>query len=524
MHGKPSMVVHKGAGVFEGLPERFKVGRYHSLFAKKEKLPACLEVTAESEDGVIMGVRHRELPMEAVQFHPESMLTLEGDCGLKLMQNVVRIYGRVRPCPASSSRVAGWPGLRQRLRSAARVSRSICTSPADSSAAAPHRFRLRPDDSELIDNCQHVLLACFTNLLDLYRRLGVADRIQFHREFYFVEPGGRVSVLRRGAFPAPLHLSGAFLGLKFLGAADKLAVARGLASIFREHTRRKDLDRITMLDWLKEKRQTPRAIERFWRQVLVSAINEDLDRMAARHGFQVFWLGFLASSKSYEMGLSTVPLTELYGTRNLRNVSVHLRSPVERIDAGRSCHQRRDAHGRLLRLRAALRALAPVAPALALDFGAFEHSPITGIHLWFDRPVLDLPHATLLDRTIQWVFNKSDGRYVQVVVSASRSLLATPRTEVIALAVRELGEFFPRARQARLEKAHVIKEARATFSAAPGVEALRPAARTAIPNLFLAGDWTRTGWPATMEGAVRSGYLAAEAVAEAAGHPEKFVR
>ncbi len=102
MHGKPSIVINHGRGVFEGLPERFKVGRYHSLFAKKEKLPACLEVTAESEDGVIMGVRHRELPMEAVQFHPESMLTLEGDCGLKLMRNVVRIYGRVRPCLASS--------------------------------------------------------------------------------------------------------------------------------------------------------------------------------------------------------------------------------------------------------------------------------------------------------------------------------------------------------------------------------------------------------------------------------------
>jgi anthranilate synthase len=101
MHGKPSVVVHKGIGVFEGLPERFKVGRYHSLFARKEKVPACLEVTAESEDGVIMGVRHRELPLEAVQFHPESMLTLEGDCGLKLMQNVVRIYGRVRPCPSN---------------------------------------------------------------------------------------------------------------------------------------------------------------------------------------------------------------------------------------------------------------------------------------------------------------------------------------------------------------------------------------------------------------------------------------
>jgi anthranilate synthase len=101
MHGKPSVVVHKGVGVFEGLPERFTVGRYHSLFAQKATLPACLEVTAETEDGVIMGVRHRELPMEAVQFHPESMLTLEGDCGLRLMENVVRLYGHVRPCPAS---------------------------------------------------------------------------------------------------------------------------------------------------------------------------------------------------------------------------------------------------------------------------------------------------------------------------------------------------------------------------------------------------------------------------------------
>jgi anthranilate synthase len=100
MHGKPSIVIHSGVGVFEGLPERFKVGRYHSLFARKETFPACLEVTAESDDGVIMGVRHRQLPMEAVQFHPESMLTLEGNCGLRLMENVVRIYGHV--CPASS--------------------------------------------------------------------------------------------------------------------------------------------------------------------------------------------------------------------------------------------------------------------------------------------------------------------------------------------------------------------------------------------------------------------------------------
>ncbi len=151
-------------------------------------------------------------------------------------------------------------------------------------------------------------------------------------------------------------------------------------------------------------------------------------------------------------------------------------------------------------------------PDLNLDVTKFDHSPITGIHLWFDRPITDLPQATLLDRTIQWMFNKSEGRYIQLVVSASRSLETMPRADVIALALRELAEFFPAVREAKLEKSHVVKEIRATFSAAPRLEALRPVSRTAIPNLFLAGDWTRSGWPATMEGAVRSGYLAAEAI------------
>src|SRR5579862_7787412 len=133
--------------------------------------------------------------------------------------------------------------------------------------------------SETIDNCQHVLLRCCVNLLDFYGRLGVRDRIKFSRDFYFIEPGGRVSTLRRGSLPAPLHFSGSFLGLRFLSLADKLAIARAMLAIRREHAARQDLDRISMLEWLWEKRQTPGAIERFWRQVLVSAIHEELDRM-----------------------------------------------------------------------------------------------------------------------------------------------------------------------------------------------------------------------------------------------------
>lgn len=158
-----------------------------------------------------------------------------------------------------------------------------------------------------------------------------------------------------------------------------------------------------------------------------------------------------------------------------------------------------------------------------MEWSRFGHSPITGIHLWFDRPITHLPHATLLDRTIQWMFNKQGGRYLQLVVSASRSLVNASRQEVIDLGVRELADFFPAVREARLEKAQVIKEIRATFSARPGLESVRPLAVTVLANLFLAGDWTRSGWPATMEGAVRSGYLAAEAVCAAAGRPTRFL-
>jgi len=272
-------------------------------------------------------------------------------------------------------------------------------------------------------------------------------------------------------------------------------------------------------------------LERFWGPVLVSAVNEELDRMAARHGLQVFQLGFLARRDSYEMGVPAVPLGQLYRAeawQRLGNVEICTRTPVERVVIENGAVKAVVAGGTELRADHYVCALpferlAGVAPELGVDVSAFEHSPITGIHLWFDRAVTDLPHAALLDRTIQWIFNKDRGRAVQLVVSASRSLVGMQRGDVIALALRELAEFFPEVRDAKLEKAHVVKEVRATFSARPGLEALRPVARTRVANLFLAGDWTRSGWPATMEGAVRSGYLAAEAVTEGLGEARRFL-
>jgi squalene-associated FAD-dependent desaturase len=400
------------------------------------------------------------------------------------------------------------------------------------SYSAPASVSSLDGEPEIIDNCQHILLKCCVNLRDFYSRLGVADKIEFHRKFYFIEPGGRTSTLEAGLLPSPAHFTESFLKSSYLSLADKLSLARGLLALKREYKTRTDLDSITMFEWLREKRQTPRAIDRFWRQVLVSAINEDLERMAAAHGFQVFWLGFLTQRDSYEMGIPRVPLGELYDDavwRRCPTVKILEREPVERMlfANGSVCGVRIEdgsVHEADYYISAVpFDRITELAPEAGIDVTPFSHVPITGIHLWFDRPITDLPHATLLDRTIQWMYNKREGRYIQLVISASRSLTAMPRAEVIALGLRELAEFFPAVVEAKLEKAHVVKEMRATFSAEPGLEVKRPLSATKIPNLFLAGDWTRSGWPSTMEGAVRSGYKAAEAVAAATGDKRTFL-
>jgi zeta-carotene desaturase len=264
--------------------------------------------------------------------------------------------------------------------------------------------------------------------------------------------------------------------------------------------------------------------------VLVSAVNEDLARMAALHGLQVFWLGFLAGGSASEMGIPAAPLSQLYSEdswRGIPGVEFAFRQPVSalrsqggRVTAAETNAGVEEASHYISALP--VERLSAIAPELAPP-EPFEHSPITGIHLWFDREVTSLPYAALLDRTIQWFFNKEGGRYLQLVVSASRTLVPLSKQEVLDLALRELAEFLPAVRQARLERGHVVKEVRATFSARPGLEALRPEPATSLANLSLAGDWTRSGWPATMEGAVRSGYRAAEHAAAALGRPARFL-
>ena len=399
-----------------------------------------------------------------------------------------------------------------------------------------------PGTGEIVDNCQHVLLGCCTNLIDLYRRSGVEQKIRWYDRLTFLEPGGRASVIRPSALPAPLHAMPSFLGADCLSLADKFAIGRAMAVLApAEPSDRGE----TFLAWLQRHGQTHRAIERFWKTILVSALNEDLDQISVPYAAQVIRESFLKSAAAGRMGVPTVPLTELYNAAGNaireRNGDVLFRSGIESFRAQPSDvsvvvngQEQRFDYLVLAVSFDVLAKLLPDSPAsapLAEQLSQFTTSPITGIHLWFDREISDLDHAVLLDRTIQWMFHKSriierretqarengQGSYVEVVVSNSRSLVEKSRGEIVELATRELAEFFPAAREATLTKSTVIKEVNATYSPRPGVDRYRPRPESPWPRVFLAGDFVSSGWPATMEGAVRSGYRAAESLARVSG-------
>jgi squalene-associated FAD-dependent desaturase len=426
-----------------------------------------------------------------------------------------------------------------------------------------------PDGNE-VDNCQHVTLGCCTNLADFYRRAGAEDKIKFYDTLYFADAQGRRSTIKGVALPAPLHLAPSFAFFGGLGLADKVSIARALLAIGRSGGKPPEVD-ISMLDWLHQMKQTPGAIERFWRVVLVSALDEDLAKTDARYGIQVFWQAFLSSRSGYKVGIPLAPLGELYeGCREAVigcGGEVRLRCGVREIRI-----QNDSFAGVILEDGSELSADACIVAVpqdtlpdllsaeLKQKNPAFEGlhnirtSPITGVHLWFDRQVMQEPFLALLEHTTQWVFNKTalygknetngggarhrdtatkdktesssglDGQYLQLVISASYDLVTRSRQDIIELCMRELAGVLPATREATLQKATVIKEIHATFSPEPGVEAWRLGQDSGVKGLFLAGDWTRTGWPSTMEGAVRSGYLASEMLLKSFGQSQRLLQ
>lgn len=407
---------------------------------------------------------------------------------------------------------------------------------------------VHPGTGEIIDNCQHILLGCCTNLIDLYRRLGAENEIRWYDRVTFVEPGGRRTPLEPSGLPAPLHASLSFLTAKAFSWMDKISIARGLFSFLGEVPQD---SKQSFADWLEEHGQTKGAIERFWRPVMISALNEEPNRVSVRYAGQVIRESFLKSPRAGLIGIPMVPLSQLYGRAvdyiKKRSGEVMLYSSVKRARWNRDTEkwvvsagsEEWDCDALLMAMSFDATAkflsnIEPVEPGAPLltKLHAFEHSPITGIHLWFDREITDLDYAALLDSPLHWMFHKSrlqphregKGSYVELVVSASKSLVNMARQEVITMAVSELSRFFPLVREAKLVKSAVIKEVRATYSIRPLLDRLRHGSRSPWPRAYLAGDWTDTGWPATMEGAVRSGYLAAEAICRSTGEQRTILR
>ena len=406
-----------------------------------------------------------------------------------------------------------------------------------------------PTSQALLDNCQHVLMRCCTNLIDLYQRLGVMDHFTWHRTLYWADARGRADTLEADDWPAPLHMSRSMARFKLLTWREKLAISRAMLAMMRTRLAQRDaLDALPFSDWLKQHHQPQSAIDKYWEVVVVSACNETLDRVSSRYAIQVFAQGFLNHPDAYEMGLANVPLVKLY-------------DPAQSLihDAGGQLHLQTGAEGfvydgqRITGLKLRDGQVIPsdtfisAVPFDRLDklaspdmrdhdarlqqLDRFTVSPIIGIHLTFrtpaGEPVMKRPHLILQQSPIQWIFNKGDdlahenAQHLHCVISAAHDWVDQSADALVRMALSALHQAIPATQQAALVHSRVVKEKRATFAVTPDLDAIRPTTQPTpgqgIDNLLLAGDWTATGWPATMEGAVRSGYLAAQAVLEQRG-------
>jgi squalene-associated FAD-dependent desaturase len=274
--------------------------------------------------------------------------------------------------------------------------------------------------------------------------------------------------------------------------------------------------------------------------VLVSALSESLDRISIAAARKVFVDGFLANRVAWRVRIPDVPLEELYGGRLMswleqHGVRVRMLNAVERLHSdGERISGVVLKSGEVIsgdefvvavpfqRVKSLLPESLATDPLLA-GIERLESAPISSVHLWFDRPVMDLPHAVFVQGLCQWVFRRTP-TYYQVVISASRDVVQRDSAEVLRQVLDELAGVFPAVKSATLTHSRQVTEHRAVFSPLPGSDALRPPQQSPIRNLQFAGDWTRTGWPATMEGAVRSGYLAAENILRNLGREEQIVQ
>lgn len=401
--------------------------------------------------------------------------------------------------------------------------------------------------SEQLDYCQHVGMGCCTNLQQLIGWLGQRDEWETHRRLHFYGPSGRYQRLSAlPLLPAPLHLAGWLWGWPGLSAADRVAVARGMLAI-RKIKIGAQSDHLPAEPWLVSQNQTPNAIDRFWRTIIVSALGEHLLHVNLSSVAKVLQDGFLNHRDAFHLLVPKRPLGELFGTwaeSTLRDhgVVLYLKSRVQRLvqTAQRKFAIEAELHGRVqadaivvaipwFRMRALVDATGHEAlMSVVQNAEQIAASPISGIHTWWDRPWLDTPHAAIVGRMCQWVFPKrletqtpatSTEHYYQVVLSAAHQLPRSNSPELMRLVHEDLAAVFPKARDATLLRIQVVTDPLAVFSASVQCSTLRPQSEVPDANVWLAGDWVQTGWPATMESAILSGWKATETILASWGKP-----
>ena len=389
------------------------------------------------------------------------------------------------------------------------------------------------------DNGQHVFLRCCSAYLEFLERTGAADAVylQPRLDIPVLSPKGTRASIARGSLRAPLHLTPALARYRHLGIGDRMRLAWPALALSRLDPADPSLDSVTFGSWLSRHGQSDGAIERLWNLIALPTINVPAAEASLALAVKVFRTGLLDRADAGDVGWSTVPLSELHGDRSARaldkaGVDVVLGARVQavsaRSDGGFDVatderNQVADAVVVATPPEVAQR-LVPdgVLPAeVALGLG---QSPVVNVHLVLDRPVTDIALAAVVDSPIQFLFDRTvssglrAGQCLSISLSAADEYIAQSSTRLVGTFFAALQTLLPVARTARLLDGVVTRERAATFRGTPGTAALRPSSRTSIPGLFLAGAWCATGWPATMEGAVRSGNSAAHAILEKAGH------
>jgi hydroxysqualene dehydroxylase len=385
-------------------------------------------------------------------------------------------------------------------------------------------------DGLILDNGQHVFLRCCTAYRALLDRLGTASAttLQPRLSIPVLAPGGRVEWLRRSSLPAPLHLSGALARYGHLSVRERASAARAALALSRLNPDDPALDTRTFGDWLAERGQSAGAVDGLWNLIALPTLNVDAREASLAMAAFVFQTGLLNDAAAGDVGYARLPLSAIHGepsARALRSAGVDVRTGwrAERVETLPSGEFAVIGADESLESDAAIVALPHARAAAMLPDGALDDpaglerlgaSPIVNLHVVYDRRVTDFDFAAGVSSPVQWLFDRTresgltDGQHLAVSLSGADREAQMSRDELRDRFIPALGELLPPAREAHVERFEVVREHSATFRSTPGTRVLRPAQATQIPGLAIAGAWTATGWPATMEGAVRSGLAA----------------